>query len=67
MSWVCQLKAFLVTQKFTNCSKFNNEDKIVLAYLDNQFLWHLHREPQKNQGYKQDSWLQELKREKKVI
>lgn len=49
-------------------SKFNNENKSQFAYLDIQFLWHLHREPQKTQGYKQDSWFQELKRgEKKVI
>ena len=45
----------------------DNGNKILLAYLDNQFLWHLHREPQKNPGYKQDSWFQVLKKEKKVI
>lgn len=43
VSWVCPLTAFLMTQKWTMYSKFNNGNKISRAYLDNQFLWHLHR------------------------
>lgn len=52
------MKAFLSDYFFLIISKEQcnrNSLENGVAYLDNQFLWHLHREPQKIQGYTQDS------------
>lgn len=51
-------KAFMSNYFFLTISKEQgneNSSENRAAYLDNQFLWHLHREPQKIQGYTQDS------------
>lgn len=45
---------FLITENNIT-SLFKKRKRKEVSYLDNQFLWHLHREPQKNQGYTQDS------------
>lgn len=47
---------FFLTMSKEQCNWNLSENRA--AYLDNQFLWHLHREPQKIQGYTQDSWFQ---------
>lgn len=44
---------FFLTISKEQCNQNSSENGV--SYLDNQFLWHLHREPQKIQGYTQDS------------